>query len=203
MVAVLDYGVGNLGSIQNMLKKIGISSVVTCDEEKISEATHLILPGVGHFDYCVNQFKSSGFYNLVQEKVFNDFIPILGVCVGCQMLLDSSEEGVEKGLNWIKGKVVRFDKNRLEDSMRIPHMGWSDLLVRKQNPLFSNIQDPRFYFVHSYHLVCEQLEDVSSHALYGYEFVASVQRGNIYGVQFHPEKSHKFGMKLLENFSKI
>lgn len=203
MVVVLDYGVGNLGSIQNMMKKVGVDSIVTSDLEKIKSASHLVLPGVGHFDYCVNQFKESGFFDLIHERVFNDEIPILGVCVGCQMLMASSEEGVEKGLDWIKGKVVKFNRDRIESQMRIPHMGWSDLHIKKQSPLFSDMVDPRFYFVHSFHLVCDNQSDISSEASYGYDFVASVEKDNIYGVQFHPEKSHKFGMKLFENFSKL
>lgn len=203
MVAVLDYGVGNLGSIQNMMKKVGVESIVTNNLEKIKSASHLILPGVGHFDYCVKQFKESGFFELVHDRVYIDKIPILGVCVGCQMLMESSEEGIEKGLNWVEGKVVRFDNTRIESQMRIPHMGWSDLHLKKQSSLFSNMAHPRFYFVHSYHLVCDHKSDISSEASYGYDFVASVEKGNIYGVQFHPEKSHKFGMKLFENFSKL
>ncbi len=182
-----------------MLKKIGVLSVITGDPSVIERSDKLILPGVGHFDYCMQQLRKAPFYETLQQKVIHDKTPLLGVCVGCQMIMESSEEGNEPGLGWIKGKVIRFRADKLPPSLKVPHMAWTDISPRSGNALYNNIDDPRFYFVHSYHLLCDDIH-VTATANYGYQFVASVQQANIMGVQFHPEKSHKFGMKLYENF---
>ncbi|THU41526.1 imidazole glycerol phosphate synthase subunit HisH [Niastella caeni] len=202
MIAILDYGIGNVSSIRNMLKKIGVPATITADLAVIEQAKKLILPGVGHFDYCMNQLKAAPFYDLLQQQVINNKVPVLGVCVGCQMLMESSEEGNENGLGWLKGKVIRFKKDQLPAGFKIPHMGWNDVHPAAKNGLYAGFETPRFYFVHSYHLVCDEATVVSATAQYGYEFTASVQQDNIMGVQFHPEKSHRFGMKLYENFVK-
>lgn len=201
MIAILDYGIGNLRSIGNMLSKIGVDNIITTDPETINKANKLILPGVGHFDYCMQQLKKAPFFDLLHKRVLEDEVPILGVCVGCQMLMEESEEGSEKGLGWLKGKVARFKKDILEQGLKIPHMGWTDVNCVSDSALYSDIVEPRFYFVHSYHLLCENPEDITATGNYGYDFVASVQRKNIQGVQFHPEKSHRFGMKLYSNFN--
>lgn len=200
MIAILDYGIGNIGSIDNMLKKIGAAAIITSDNEIISNASKLILPGVGHFDYCMQQLKASPFFSLLQQKVLIQKTPVLGVCVGCQMLMNSSEEGSEEGLGWINGKVVKFDKRRLPQNFKIPHMDWTDVSPLSENALYAKIEEPRFYFVHSYHLQCDHEKNITATANYGYSFPASVADGNIMGVQFHPEKSHKFGMQLYSNF---
>jgi imidazole glycerol-phosphate synthase subunit HisH len=200
MVAILDYGIGNINSIFNMLKKIGAQAVITSDPERIQQADKLILPGVGHFDYCMQQLRKAPFYQLLQDRVLKEKVPVLGVCVGCQMLMESSEEGSEKGLGWIKGNVIRFRTDKMNSPLKVPHMAWTDVQVKNNNKLFSDIADPRFYFVHSFHLSCDDQSVVSATSNYGYEFTASVQQDNITGVQFHPEKSHKFGMKLYGNF---
>lgn len=176
-----------------------MSARIVSEVNSLEQSEKIILPGIGHFDYCMNQLKQSPLYPKLQEMVLVNNVPVLGVCVGCQMLMESSEEGVESGLGWIKGKVVRF-RNSGFATMKIPHMGWAD--VRPQNgcALYRNIEEPRFYFVHSYHLQCNDEHNVTATANYGYDFVASVEKNNILGVQFHPEKSHKFGMKLYENF---
>ena len=139
MVAILDYGIGNVSSILNMLKKAGAAAKITSDPVLIQEADKLILPGVGHFDYCMQQLQKASFHDLLQRRVLEEKVPILGVCVGCQMLMESSEEGVEKGLGWIEGKVVKFDRNRLSPKMKIPHMGWNDIHPVPDCRLYENI----------------------------------------------------------------
>lgn len=200
MVAILDYGIGNITSIHNMLRKIGVASTVTSDPGLIKESDKIILPGVGHFDYCMQQLRKSAFYETLEEQVGNGK-PTLGVCVGCQMLMESSEEGTEPGLGWIKGKVIRFRSERMNNSkLKVPHMAWTDIAPAAGVPLYENIQDPRYYFVHSFHLQAEDEKVVTATADYGYSFTASVAQKNILGVQFHPEKSHRFGMQLYNNF---
>jgi imidazole glycerol-phosphate synthase subunit HisH len=200
MLAIIDYGVGNLASIANMLKKIGVEASVTSNTEQIKNASKIILPGVGHFDNCMQMFNASGLRKIISDKVIDGKTPVLGICVGFQMLLESSEEGNEKGLGWIKGQVVKF-RFQLLNGLKIPHMGWADVTLNKDSKLFDNMhKEPRFYFVHSYHPVVKDPVDTLVYANYGYPFVAAAEHENIMGVQFHPEKSHKFGMRLLENF---
>jgi glutamine amidotransferase len=202
MLTIVDYGVGNLSSMQNMLKQIGVPSLISSQEKDIEAADKLILPGVGAFDTCADKLMQSGLIDMLNKKVLQDKTPVLGVCVGLQLLLERSEEGQLPGLGWIKGKVVKFKQNQLPVGTKIPHMGWTDIILRKQSKLFETMFDePRFYFVHSYHAQLLDESDALVYADYGYRFVAGVERGNIRGVQFHPEKSHKFGMKLLGNFS--
>ncbi len=201
MVTIVDYGVGNLASIQNMLKKIGAESTVTSLGQDIEKATKLILPGVGSFDTCSGKLRDSGLLSVLEELVLKQKVPVLGICVGMQLMFRSSEEGKLPGLSWINGKIVRFNSSLLQSDLKIPHMGWTDVVPAKTSRLFDGMYpEPRFYFVHSFHPEPEEMQDAILHAHYGYDFVAGVERGNIAGVQFHPEKSHKFGMKLLENF---
>ncbi len=203
MIVIIDYGVGNLSSIQNMLKKIGIDSIISNKEEDSINADKLILPGVGHFDYGMQHLLESGLVEALNKKILTDKTPILGICLGVQLLTQSSEEGKEKGLGWIKGKTVAFDKTKLDGNHKIPHMGWTDVKDYEKSKLFTGMYDePRFYFVHSYHLQLDNPADVLATANYGYDFIAGIEHENILGVQFHPEKSHKYGMKLLENFVK-
>jgi imidazole glycerol-phosphate synthase subunit HisH len=202
MLTIVNYGVGNLSSMQNMLKKIGVSSIISNKKDEISTAEKLILPGVGAFDTCADRLKESGLIPVLNERVIKDKIPVLGVCVGMQLMLDSSEEGIMPGLGWIKGKIVRFNKDLLSKQLKIPHMGWAEIGLNKKNNLLDGIQgNPRYYFVHSYHASLEHKEDELFFATHGYQFTAGIQYENITGVQFHPEKSHKFGMKLLSNFA--
>lgn len=202
MLAIIDYGVGNLSSIKNMLKKIGYREVaISNDKEKIRAADKLILPGVGHFDYGMRQLQASGLVDTLNQVVLEDKKPILGICLGAQLLTRGSEEGTEKGLGWIAADTVKFDPTKLNSNLKIPHMGWCEVEVTSNSKLFKEMyEEPRFYFVHTYHIVCDTPEDISVKANNGYEFVAGVEKGNVIGMQFHPEKSHKFGMKLLENF---
>lgn len=200
MIAILDYGIGNISSIANMLKKIGVKASITSEPEIISDAAKLILPGVGNFDYCMRQLRKTSFYSVLNKKVLDEKVPLLAICVGCQMLMENSEEGIEAGLGWIPGNVIKFDSRKLGSNCKVPHMGWSDISPRNGCALYDGIEEPRFYFVHSYHLSCKIEDNITAIAEYGYEFPASVSLGNILGVQFHPEKSHKFGMKLYRNF---
>jgi glutamine amidotransferase len=203
MITIIDYNTGNLGSIQNMLAYLGLESQITDDIGLIQDAKKLILPGVGHFDYGMQQLRKSGLIEVLTKKVIEDKTPILGICLGVQLLAECSEEGTEKGLGWIKGKTVSFDKTKLNSNQKIPNMGWADVTDYNQSKLFENMpDDPRFYFVHSYHLQLDDPANCLVTSNYGYEFAAGIEHENILGVQFHPEKSHKYGMKLLENFAK-
>ncbi|MDB5223193.1 MAG: imidazole glycerol phosphate synthase, glutamine amidotransferase subunit [Chitinophagaceae bacterium] len=201
MVTIVDYGVGNLASIQNMLKKIGVSSSITSNENEIGVAEKLILPGVGAFDTCATKLEASGLKNILQQKVIQEKIPVLGICVGMQLLTEKSEEGSLPGLGWIRGKIVRINKDKIPDNYKIPHMGWSEVNFVKESKLLMNLPDePRFYFVHSYYAELFDNNDQLLNIDYGYTFTVAIEHDNILGVQFHPEKSHKFGMRIFENF---
>ena len=203
MIIIVDYGVGNLGSVKNMLKKAGFESILASDEATVEKASRIILPGIGAFDHCMKRFNASGLRPLVTKKVIEDKIPLLGICVGLQMLMENSEEGSEPGLGWIAGRTVKFRKESLGD-LKIPHMGWTDVNLSKPSVLTENLGDqPRFYFVHSFHVVPVQKEDELLEANYGYDFAAGVSRDNIFGVQFHPEKSAAIGERILKNFIQI
>jgi imidazole glycerol-phosphate synthase subunit HisH len=186
-----------------MLKRLGIASEITNDVTKIEQAEKLILPGVGHFDYGMNNLHNSGLVPVLNQKVLENKTPILGICLGVQLFTNGSQEGGAKGLGWINANTIAFDKTKLTANQKIPNMGWADVYNYTQSKLFENMYDePRFYFVHSYHLSLQNQNDCLVTANYGYEFAAGIEHNNILGVQFHPEKSHKFGMKLLENFVK-
>lgn len=200
-IIIIDYKVGNLGSIKNMFERIGTDASISGETEEILKADKLILPGVGRFDYGMEQLASLNLINVIKDKIKKDNSPILGICLGVQLFTEFSEEGNVAGLGLVKGKTVAFDKSRLQEKQKIPHMGWSTVDEFSSSRLFKDMyDDPRFYFVHSYHLQIHNPSDVMVKAEYGYSFAAGVECGNILGVQFHPEKSHKFGVKLLENF---
>ncbi len=203
MITIVNYGVGNLASIKNMLKKAGFEAVLATEKNEIEKASKIILPGIGAFDHCMSEFNKSGLRELVTKKVLGEKTPVLGICVGLQMLMESSEEGVEPGLGWIKGKTIKFKKETLGD-LKIPHMGWTNVQIVKDTLLTQQLGDePRFYFVHSYYVQPEEQSDIMLTATYGYEFTAAINHENIFGAQFHPEKSHKYGMKILENFGSL
>ncbi|MDK2064380.1 imidazole glycerol phosphate synthase subunit HisH [Aliarcobacter butzleri] len=201
MIAILDYGVGNLKSIYNMFKKVGVESFITSNIEDIKNANKYLLPGVGSFDHGINSLKSAPFFETLEKEVLENKKPILGICLGMQLLTNSSEEGKEKGLGWIDASTIKFD---LEDkSLSIPHMGWNKTNPTNTNDIFKNLEENRFYFVHSYHVVCNNQKNILATSNYGKTFTCSIYKDNIYGVQFHPEKSHKFGMQLLKNFGEM
>jgi len=200
MIVIVDYGTGNLSSVQNMLKKIGYSSIITSDKSVIESADKIILPGVGAFDFAIRNLKSLGLFDLLIEKGSNCKTPILGICLGMQLLTKGSEEGVEKGLGLIDARAIKFRFKDALVKLPIPHMGWNRILIKKENKLIQNIDNQRFYFVHSYAIQCRNSSDVIGLSKYGYDFVSVFEKENILGTQFHPEKSHKFGMLLLKNF---
>jgi glutamine amidotransferase len=203
-IVIIDYGLGNLGSIRNMLKKIGGEGVISSKISDIQEAEKLILPGVGNFDQGMRNLEILGLLPILEDKVIQERTPILGICLGMQLFAHRSDEGKAKGLGWIDAEVVRFKFDDKGMHLKIPHMGWNLVRISHRNPLFEQMDpEPRFYFVHSYHVACRNAEEVLTQTFYGYEFASSVKRGNIYGVQFHPEKSHKFGMKLLDNYLRL
>lgn len=199
-VAVIDYGMGNAGSMQNMIRRTNASVVVTADERTIRDASAIVLPGVGSFDNGANKLRTLGLFELLNQRVLCEGVPFLGVCLGMQLLFESSEEGRLSGFGWIKGEVKRFGIPAGE-RLKVPHMGWNLVAPANYDSLFCGLeQEARFYFVHSYHAVCADEADILGRTAHGYEFVSAVRRRNIYGVQFHPEKSHRFGRALLSNF---
>jgi glutamine amidotransferase len=198
MIAVVDYDVGNLQSVVNMFARIGVPAHCTQKPDAIRAAEHVVLPGNGSFDHCMRSLRATGLVPALEEFVASGK-PLLGICVGAQMLGRRSEEGSEPGLGWIDMTAVRFPHS---PDLRVPHMGWNHVRVAKPDPLAAGFDESfRFYFVHSYHLSDVHDEDVLLTADYGGSFVAGVRRGNVAGVQFHPEKSHRFGMRLLRNFT--
>ena len=202
-ITVVDYGVGNLGAIPNMLKRLGGTARVTKSAADISRADKLILPGVGAFDAAMSNLDDLGLIETLAD-VQQRGTPILGLCLGMQLLARSSEEGRRAGLGWIPARVVRFNLGGSDRSLHVPMMGWNYVQVVRPHRLVDGLGDePRFYFAHSYHIVCEDPADVVGVTTYGYEFPSVVQRGNVMGAQFHPEKSHRFGMKIFENFLAI
>ena len=204
MITIINYNAGNIKSIQNMLKRIGAKSCISSSVDEIEQAEKLILPGVGHFDYGMKNLHESGLIEVLNKKVLIDKVPLLGICLGAQLFGNRSEEGVLSGLGWIDMEVVKFDENKLPKNLKIPHMSWNEIKIKKQSKLLEGLNDEsRFYFVHSYHMKCNNENDILANTNYGYEFTSAVEKENIFGVQFHPEKSHKFGMKLLENFVSI
>ena len=201
MIIIVDYKMGNLGSILNMLKKIGAPAMASSLPEDILQADKLILPGVGAFDNGMTNLKESGLLSVLNEKVLAKKTPILGICLGMQLLTRRSAEGGLEGLGWIEADTVRFRFGKEESTLKVPHMGWNTVRFKPGSILSSGLEnEARFYFVHSFHVVCDREENVAGKTFYGYEFSSAIQNGNIMGVQFHPEKSHKYGLRLLKNF---
>jgi glutamine amidotransferase len=204
MIAVLDLGFGNVSSVMNMLKKLGVPAYVANTVELVERSSSIILPGVGSFDACMNLTRvNAEIFAILEDKVLREKVPFLGICVGMQMLFESSEEGVESGLCWIPGKVKRFKFS--DTKIKIPHMGWREITVENGGgQLLDSECISRFYFVHSYYVECSHPEASIATCEYGQSsFSAAVNQGNIYGVQFHPEKSHMFGLSVLRAFSRI
>lgn len=201
-IAIIDYGMGNVGSLRNMLKKAGAQPVIASTPEALAGADKIILPGVGAFDQCMEKLIATGFRAALDRLVLEEAVPILGICVGMQLFTEKSAEGKLPGLGWIAGRTVRFDRDRLDSSQRIPHMGWNEIEVKKPNALFSSEgEKQRFYFLHSYHVMCDAPDDVLTETVHGYPFASALSRKNITAVQFHPEKSHRFGMEFFRRFA--
>ena len=203
MISVIDYGVCNLGSMLNMLRKVGAQVQLVSTARQVERAEKLILPGVGAFDNGIAALHRCGLIGPLRTRALRDKVPLLGVCLGMQMLGRRSEEGGMDGLGLIDAEAIRFRFGH-DSRFKVPHMGWSLLAPKRHSPLLTELDaTSRFYFCHSYRLVCNIATDVLASAVHGDEFVAMVQRDNVYGVQFHPEKSHRFGMALLHNFARL
>ena len=205
MISIIDYGVGNVQAFLNLFDRLGIKAKRANNTKLLEEASHLILPGVGHFDYAMKKINNSGLRDSLEKLVINSKVPLLGICVGMQMLANSSDEGDLPGLGWISGNVRAFSSNEDSSKLPLPHMGWNTLDVYKSEDLFGKFSEKltEYYFLHSYYFDAKDKSLVSATSNYGFNFDAAISLGNIYGVQFHPEKSHKWGEQLLENFSKI
>lgn len=204
MILIIDYGMCNLGSIINMFKKIGVPAKASSEAKEIEAADKIILPGIGAFDTGMQHLKDLNLLETLNEKVLNQKVPVLGLCLGMQLLTERSEEGVLPGLGWISGETVRFRFDAGHANLKVPHMGWNTVTICRENPLFRGLeQDARFYFDHAYYVVSHSQHDALAITSYGNDFVSSVHRDNLWGTQFHPEKSHRFGMKLLKNFAEI
>lgn len=198
MIAILDYGVGNLASVCNMVRKAGGDPHIARTSAEVLQADKLLLPGVGNFDHGMKMLNASGLRETLDEFALGLRRPVLGICLGAQILGKHSEEGVEPGLGWIDMACHRFDAM---PGIRVPHMGWNQIVRKKPSPLLDHMaEDARFYFVHSYRMICSEPEDVLATASHGVEFVCAVQRSNIMGTQFHPEKSLRHGLTLMKAF---
>jgi len=203
-ITIVQYDTGNLGSIRNMFKALQIPTQVASDPGVILDARKLILAGVGAFDHGMEMIESKGLGRILEEKVLKGATPILGICLGMQLFAEGSDEGKRLGLGWLRAWVPRFRFQDGSTPLKIPHMGWNSVTALRPSLLLKELPpDSRFYFAHSYHLRCDEAGDITGSSRYGYEFPAVIEKGNIFGVQFHPEKSHRFGMKVLENYAKI
>lgn len=202
MIVIVDYGVGNVASIINMLDFIGIEAKASSSVQDINNSSHLLLPGVGAFDYAMKRLHQSGLIPSLEKRIFNNNVPVLGICLGMQLLGKSSEEGIESGLGWIDASSHKI-KIPLRSMLKVPNNGWQNIIQKKPTSLFNSTNEKeRYYFNHSYHVKCNNNADIIATIQYGEELCCAVQHENIFGVQFHPEKSHRFGIQLLSNFVK-
>ncbi len=198
MIAIINYGMGNLGSVQNMLKRVGVQSVLITHPDQLNGVTKIILPGVGAFDTGMNYLAKDGWIPKLNELVLVKKVPILGICLGMQLMTNSSEEGKNQGLNWVNAQTKKFPSS----VERIPHMGWNRVTESKQSRLLGNLEDHKFYFVHSYYVDVQNADDMLLQTTYkSVNFCSAFEHENIIGVQFHPEKSHRYGLEVLKNFS--
>ena len=204
MITIINYGLGNVRAFANLYKRMNIPVAVAASARDLEGASKLILPGVGAFDHAMELLDASGMRGAIDDLVLKRHIPVLGVCVGMQMLAGSSDEGKLSGLGWIAGRVRRFDEKTLPQPPRLPHMGWNDVVPKNGARLFAGLErDARFYFLHSYYFDCASSDNVLASSEYGIAFGCAVRSNNIYGVQFHPEKSHDYGVRLLKNFAEL
>jgi glutamine amidotransferase len=204
MIAIVDYGLGNVKAFANVYERLNIPACIARKVDDLKEATKVILPGVGSFDHAMIKLNQSGMRDALDKLVFKKQVPVLGICVGMQMLAQASEEGVSKGLGWIDGVVKKLDLSVLKSATKLPHMGWNTIDPNLDNPLLAELNgNSRFYFLHSYYFHCKYPDSMIAITNYGMKFASAVNHRNIYGVQFHPEKSHRWGIQLLKNFADI
>lgn len=204
MITIIDYGVGNINAFVNVYKRLNIPTRIAKEAGDLIDVEKLILPGVGHFDHAMTQLINSGMLNKLNDLVLVQKKPVIGICVGMQMMANSSEEGTFDGLKWIDASVKKFDEAKIKQITRLPHMGWNDAYPLIQHPLFQGLEkDALFYFLHSYYFQCNNPQDILAVSDYGERFTCAAYNGNVYGIQFHPEKSHKYGETLLHNFAKL
>ena len=205
MIGVIDYGVGNIEAFLNCFNKMGVNAQKANDVRTIKRSSHLILPGVGHFSRAMSMLRNAQFISTLEHMVFQNGVPLVGVCVGMQMLSDYSEEGKEKGLGWIPGEVLNMNNVRCPSSIRLPHMGWNNVNITKSTPLLTSIdpENNQFYFLHSFYFKPKDKGYILATTKYGFEFASIISNSNIYGMQCHPEKSHDWGKNVLQNFSRL
>ena len=204
MITIVDYGVGNLRAFVNLYKRLNIPTKIAQNKSDLENAQKLLLPGVGHYDFAMKQLNESGMKDTLDDLVLRKKIPVLGVCVGMQMMAKSSEEGKLEGLGWLDAVVKKIDETKINQITKLPHMGWNCVEVNQKTKLFESLEDnPEFYFLHSYYFSCNDFSNSIGTTEYGGNFTSAVNHNNIYGIQFHPEKSHRNGEVLLCNFAKI
>jgi glutamine amidotransferase len=204
LISIVDYGLGNIGAFLNMYKRMNVPAKAVRAAGDLADATHIVLPGVGAFDHAMELLDASGMRRALDRKVMDEKVPVVGICVGMQILADTSEEGQGRGLGWIPGTVRHFRSMPTPDDLPLPHMGWNDVLPANDGGLFQGLErDARFYFLHSFYYEPADPADSAATATYGTEFACAVRRDNVWGVQFHPEKSHHFGAMLLKNFAEL
>jgi len=204
MIYIIDYGLGNLGAFHNIYNRLNIETKFAKNSNDLVDVDKIILPGVGSFDHAMNLLNASGMLDKLNKLVLVDKIPVIGICVGMQMLGKSSDEGKLDGLGWIDGVVKKFDISAIEHHTKLPHMGWNNINILQNDPLFNDLDhNSLFYFLHSYYFECYDKNDILAKSQYGNDFSCVINRENIYGVQFHPEKSHQYGITLLNNFANI
>ncbi len=204
MITIIDYGVGNIFAFQNVYKRLNILTKIAKSSQDLIDAEKLVLPGVGSFDYAMRQLNISGMREKLDELVLVKKIPVIGICVGMQIMGNRSDEGELEGLNWIDSEILKFDESLINQRTKLPHMGWNDVIPVKNHPLFIGLEEEAiFYFLHSFYFKCNNPEESIAVSDYGISFSSAVNKENIFGIQFHPEKSHQFGEKLLHNFARL
>jgi len=203
MIALVDYGLGNIQAFANIYRHLGIEAAPARTADDLRAASKIILPGVGAFDWAMTRLQASGLRDALDKEVLEAKKPVLGICVGMQMMARSSEEGKLPGLGWIDATVVKFDARLLKSKTHLPHMGWNDAIPLRTDTIFSGLDAPRYYFLHSFFMKTDREENVLAASNYGVTFTSAVQAGNVFGTQFHPEKSHQWGVRLLKNFAEF
>lgn len=204
MITLIDYGVGNINAFVNVYKRVDVPVKIAKTKDDLVGAEKLILPGVGHFDHAMTELNNSGMRDALDQLVLEEKIPVIGICVGMQMMANHSDEGKMEGLKWIDASVRKFDESKINQITRLPHMGWNDVKPVKNISLFSGLESNAiFYFLHTYYFECNNPDDIMAVTEYGGEFTSAAHHENKYGIQFHPEKSHSYGEILLHNFAKL